>query len=399
MISRTTSSAAAGNAAISPAALRTLGFSLIASAVLTSISALPAHAKDVDVIVHFTDAPTIYVEAKDGAYAQLSPEKHNGQNLRFAAHIEILGGQDRIRRWHIAPRMKALGQTWGWGFNTSRPADEGWGVVGKSYGFGDRPTVVSKHIVMQAAPGYAKNFAVDVCNANVAALRAQGNSNPEIFGVDRAINVATGHKYELSYTNIADSDSWQISEAPGSSPKQATIVCMKTNPQRVPPPQNYEAPVTVTQASLTLIEKATANGTCKVVLSGVVQTNLANREVKFRYEHSAGHKSEIKTIRVDHSKTAFFSHEYDIPNNERGNETGMIRFKGTEPNFESAWKNYSMNCGPKAPSGLQIAGGNSGNGSPANPPRAQSLAPATINPTTAQLNPAVRVAPQRAKTP
>jgi hypothetical protein len=121
MISRTRCFAATGNAATSPTALRTLSISLIAGAVLTSISALPAHANDVDVTVHFTEAPTIYVEAKDGAYAQLSPEKHNGQNLRFAANIEILGGQDRIRRWHIAPRMKALGQTWGWGLNPDFP--------------------------------------------------------------------------------------------------------------------------------------------------------------------------------------------------------------------------------------------------------------------------------------
>jgi hypothetical protein len=285
------------------------------------------------------------------------------------------------------------------GFNTSRPADEGWGVVGKSYGFGDRPTRVTKHIVMQAAPGYAKNFAVDVCNANVAALRAQGKSNPEIFGIDRTINVATSHKHELSYTNIADSDSWQISEAPGSSPKQATIVCMKTNPQRVPPPQSYEAPVTVTQSSLTIIEKATANGACKVILSGVVQTNLANREVKFRYEHSAGNKSDVKSVNTDHSKTTFFSHEYDVPNNAHGTETGFIRMVGTAPAFETQWKSYAMSCVNKAPGGLQSAGANSGNGTPANPPRAQSLAPAPIDPTTAPVNPAVRAVPQRAKTP
>ena len=375
------------------------GLALAASLIWALGHSQNAASKDVDVYLWYSKAPTIYVEAQNGAYAVLSPEKHASPYIAFEADIDILGGQDRIREWNFAPRMKALGQSWGWTFGTSRPPEQGWGVVRQSYGFGDRPKTVRQHIVMLTAKDFVQSFAVNVCNANVAALRNQGKSNHEIFGTDRSINVHTGHKSQVTYTNIADTDKSQVHEAEGSPQKQATIVCMKTNPQRVPPPQNYEAPVTVTQASLTLIEKATANGTCKVILSGVVQTNLANRDVKFRYEHSAGHKSEIKTIRVDHSKTAFFSHEYDIPNNERGNETGMIRFKGTEPNFESAWKNYSMNCGPKAPGGLQSAGGNSGNSTPANPPRAQSFAPATINPTAASLNPALRAVPQRAKTP
>jgi hypothetical protein len=372
------------------------GTALVAALAWAAGHSQTANAKDVDVYLWYSKAPTIYVEAQNGAYAVLSPEKHTSPYIAFEADIDILGGQDRIREWNFAPRMKALGQSWGWTFGTPRPPEQGWGVVRQSYGLGDRPKTVRQHIVMLAARDFVQNFAVNVCNANVSALRNQGKSNHEIFGSDRSINVHTGHKSQVTYTNIADNDNSQVHESEGSPQKQATIVCMKTNPQRVQPPQNYEAPVTVTQTSLTLIEKATANGACKVILSGVVQTNLANRDVKFRYEHSAGHKSEIKTIRVDHSKTAFFSHEYDIPNNERGNETGMIRFKGTEPNFESAWKSYSMNCGPKAPGGLQSAGGN---GMPANPPRAQSLAPATINPTAASLNPALRGVPQRAKTP
>jgi hypothetical protein len=200
----------------------------------------------------------------------------------------------------------------------------------------------------------------------------------------------------VTYTNIADTDKSQVHEAEGVPKKHATIVCMKTNPKRVPPPQNYEAPVTVTQSSLTIIEKATTNGVCKVILSGFLQTNLANREVKFRYEHSAGNKSEVKTVSTDHSKTAFFSHEYDVPNNAHGTETGFIRMVGNAPTFETQWKSYSMACSAKPPGALQSAGGN---GTPANPPRAQSLAPAPINPTTAPGNPAVRAVPQRAKTP
>jgi flagellar basal body rod protein FlgC len=324
---------------------------------LSSVVPTSAHAKDVDVYLSYSSVPTIYVEANDGTYNMLSPEKHNGNYVRFEADIDILGGQDRIRRWDFAPRMKAFGKSWGWSFDSSRPPEQGWGVVGQSYGFGDRPKTVRQRIVMLASPGFVKNFAVDVCNASVAALRSQGKSESEIFRDDRTIQVQTTHKYTLSYTNIADTDKSQVREADGLAPKKAAIVCMKVTPIRTPTPQNVQVPLTVTQSSLMVMERASANGACKVILSGVVQTNLANREVKFRYEHTAGNKSEVKTASTDHSKTAFFSHEYDVPNNPNGNETGMIRMVGVSPNFETAWKSYAMSCVAKAPSGLQSAGG------------------------------------------
>ncbi len=367
------------------------GFALAASLAWVFSHSPNAGAKDVDVYLWYTKAPTIYVEAQQGAYAALSAEKHGSPYIAFEADIDILGGQDRIREWNFAPNMKALGQSWGWSFGTSRPPEQGWGVVRQSYGFGDRPKTVRQKIVMLASRDFVKQFAVDACNANVASLRNQGKSNHEIFGSDRVINVQTGHRSQVTYTNIADNDKSQVQEAPGTPQKQAAIVCMKTNPQRVPPPQNYEAPVTVTQSSLTIIEKASANGACKVILSGVVQTNLANREVKFRYEHSAGNKSEVKSVNTDHSKTAFFSHEYDVPNNAHGTETGFIRMVGTAPAFETQWKSYAMSCVNKAPGGLQSAGGGA---APKMPPQATR---ALTQPATPTVTPPR--APERAKTP
>jgi hypothetical protein len=369
---------------------------VIASASVAAFT-LPnqASASDVDVHVWFTKVPTIYVEAHDGSYTMLSPEKHNGQYVQFEASLDILGGQDRIRRWDVAPRMKVFGKTWGWSFGTSRPPEQGWGVVGKSYGFGDRPKTVRQNISMLVSPAFVKDFAVEACNANVAALRGQGKSNPDIFGVDRTLSVATSKRSQVTYTNIADTDKSQVHEAEGTPKQNATIVCMKTNPKRVPPPQNYEAPVTVTQSSLTIIEKATANGVCKVILSGFVQTNLANREVKFRYEHSAGNKSEWKTVSTDHSKTAFFSHEYDVPNNANGTETGFIRMVGTAPAFDTQWKSYAMACSAKPPGGLQSAGGGASDQAKL-PQRAGVI---TTLPATHQPAPARAVPPQRVKTP
>ena len=99
----------------------------------------------------------------------------------------------------------------------------------------------------------------------------------------------------------------------------------------------------VDNASLTLIEQYGRSGVCKVKLSGVVQTNFKNTKVRFRYEHTGGEKSEIHEVTTDHAKTAMFAHDYDIPNKD-GPEGGAIRMIGVQPEFESDWQNYSMDC-------------------------------------------------------
>jgi hypothetical protein len=161
--------------AIRPLALCAAATSVLSLAIGT---AGIAHASDVDVHVWFTTVPTIYVEAHDGAYSMLSPEKHNGQYIQFTADLEILGGQDRIRRWDIAPRMKAFGKTWGWSFGTSRPPEQGWGVVGQSYGFGDRPKTVRQNISMLVSPrSRAKAKTIRKFSASIAPYRPQRRSD------------------------------------------------------------------------------------------------------------------------------------------------------------------------------------------------------------------------------
>lgn len=325
---------------------------LLAAATLFTMCT-PLQAKDVDVWVRYTSAPTIYVEANGANYTRLSPAKHGNQSIQFRAHLQIKGGQDRIRNWHVAPRMSALGKTWGWSFGTSRPPEPDWGVVSRSYGSGDRPTNVDRSITMNASQHSIESFAVDVCNAHAGTLRSQGKGNTAIFDNPYTLNIKTTSKYRITYTNIADSDTWQIFEsAPDDA--YAKVVCMQwAGAQRHPGTSDLQAGVGVTQSSLTIIETATANGACKVNLSGVIETNVTNAQVKFRYEHTNGKKSDIKTVTTDHSKTAFFSYKYDVPNNPNGGEAGSIRIVGVSPKFESAWKTYDMECSKPAPQGLQ----------------------------------------------
>ncbi|OOG40989.1 hypothetical protein B0B52_11585 [Polaromonas sp. A23] len=329
---------------------------LLTAAALFAVCA-PAQAKDVDVVVDYSAAPTIYVESNGAHYTRLSSAKHGNQPLQFKAHLSISAGRDRLKNWNVAPRMSAYGKAWGWSFGTSRPPEPDWGVVSKSYGVGDRPSSVDKFVTMNASQRYVESFAVDVCNAHAGTLRNEGKSNTLIFSNPYTLDVKTSHRYQLTYVNIADANTGQQpQEASPTSVANAKIVCMQWAGALVPQgTSDLQAGIGVTQSSLTIIETATANGACKVNLSGVIETNVTNAQVKFRYEHTNGRKSDIKTVTTSHSKIAFFSYKYDVPNNPNGGEAGSIRIVGVSPKFESAWNTYDMECNNPAPQGLQAA--------------------------------------------
>jgi hypothetical protein len=101
------------------------------------------------------------------------------------------------------------------------------------------------------------------------------------------------------------------------------------------------------------IEKYGVGGFCKIILSGMIETNLANAEVKFRYEHSGGQKSDVKTVKTDFTKTVMFSDQYDVPNNANGDEIGKVRLVGESIDFQSGWSAYHMHCTAAGPQGMQ----------------------------------------------
>ena len=332
--------------------------SLLAMAILLTICA-PVRAAindDVDIAIGTATAPTIYVESNGESYTKLSSAKHGNQPITFEANLYIYAGLDKIKSWAVAPRMRIFGKSWGWTFSEGRPPESGWGVVSKSYGVGDRPGKVEKTITLEASQNYIKSFAVNACNANAGKLRNQGKGNTYIFDNEYTLEANTYYSHKISYVSI--SDPWTYADpaesSGSSSPKNAKIVCMKWGGAQTPQSANdLQAAVNVTRSSLTILETVTANGACKVNLSGMIETSATNAKVKFRYEHTNGNKSEVHTVTTDHSKTAFFSYKYDVPNNPNGGEAGSIRIVGVSPKFESAWKTYDMECNNPAPQGLQ----------------------------------------------
>jgi len=126
--------------------------------------------------------------------------------------------------------------------------------------------------------------------------------------------------------------------------KTARIICMKAPSPTVEIADDLQISSGVVNSSLSIVEQTTMGGACKVNLATVIESNLPNTTVQYRFEHSNGNKSEIKTVTTDHSKTAMDEHWYNIVNNPNALETGQVRIIGVSHDFESSWKSYSMDC-------------------------------------------------------
>lgn len=312
-----------------------------------------SYASDVDVAVYVVKSPTIYVESNGQKYTKLSFDKHGISPIAFSARLEIAGGQDRIKHWAVAPRVTLDGKTWGWSFDSSRSPDPGWGVVSKSYSSGHRPKNIDTGIKMNASQSFIGNFAVAACNTKADHLRQQGKGNTYIFGHKHTLTGHASTRHQLSYVNIADTDKYQLIEYTPESTR-VNVICMKWGGAQVPTVgTDLQLKSHVTQASLTTIEQFGPSGLCKLKLSGVIQTNTTGTQVKFRYEHTNGKQSDVKTVTTDHSKTAMFSHDYNVPFNPNGDETGSVRIVGVGMNFHSNWSTYDMHCTKPGPQSVQ----------------------------------------------
>lgn len=219
----------------------------------------------------------------------------------------------------------------------------------QSYQQGEKPSKVDR-VVQVIIPATAyQNFAVSHCNAMASRLRADGLSDKQIFAQDRTIEL--GVRAELQWDSnpfgaVFDSYGYSDGELGWADIEKFDLVCKKWNGPAIPQAVDDLSvePPRVEQASLSLLERSGRNGVCKIILSGVIQTSQADVDVSFRYKDNVGHQSEVYSVTTDHAKTAMFSHEYDIPNNPDGGESGKVRMVGVSHDFTSAWSDYEMNC-------------------------------------------------------
>jgi K+-transporting ATPase c subunit len=306
--------------------------------IASSLSTLPAYAKKDTMedswYVRINSTPTFYVKSNGQQYTGLSEQKHPSAFWNIPARFTFEpGSNDRIKSYGLQLRLK---------WETAGQSEKFTGSVVRKNFNRKRPKKVDTEIAFPLNGNNIEQFVVNACNATAAGFRNIGQSNDLIFSRVHNVSAKIYASHAID-TQPVPPASFVSSGAHGLD-KYAKIVCMKAPAPTVDTAQDLQTSSGVTDASLNIIEQSTLGGSCKVNLSTVIKTNLPNTEVKYRYEHTNGNKSDIKTVTTSHSKTAMDAHWYDVPLNPNGAEAGSVRIIGVSHNFQSAWKNYNMTC-------------------------------------------------------
>ena len=170
------------------------------------------------------------------------------------------------------------------------------------------------------------------------------------------------------------------------TPGKVNVTCAKRMADDFAAPQKPKTPtddfsygVHVVQANLAIIPKTGGAGPCGVTLSGVIETDAVNTTVTFFYRNNKGGTTPWRSVKTDHSKTAFFSDFIDFgkpasggffqptpaPNGPasgtfaapQSNKDyhGTYQIVGKNIKFESNVQNFSFNCTQPAPDQIKAA--------------------------------------------
>jgi len=222
-----------------------------------------------------------------------------------------------------------------------------------SYPRFNRPKEVHRTETIVVPRTAISNLFATQCNRLAETLRNQGLSNQEIFSTNRSIEFQIRADVSASYTGLPGL--YNFIQGPNPNDPAAEIICMKSSGPIVDAAGDLQTSTGVTSSTLTIIEQSTVGGSCKVNLSTAIKTNLPNTTVKYRFEHTNGNKSDVKTVKTDHSQTAFDSHWYDVPKDPYQSETGSVRIIGVSHDFESSWQSYNMTCNEDSPNTISLA--------------------------------------------
>jgi hypothetical protein len=307
---------------------------IMAAALATSA---PALADSGNTGVKWLASPSIIVEGNGSTYHKVDPSSQSidGQ-IWVALDAEASG---RVRSWEAWPMLKIGVGDW--------KAFKGTGMSrSKSYD-SPRPKTVNEEFYFGIPWVHYAETAIAACNGQAALLRHQGLGNGAIFSQDRPVKIEVGAGLSYDMSGVPGSPTPQEV----TSPQEVTVICKGVTPVANDPTRNKPDPTRtkpeVEQAVLSIHEEGSLSGrACSINLSGVIETNLPNMQVKFRYHSDDGRKSELKTVQTDLSGTVIFNHEY--PLSQGGTKSGKIRMVGQHPDFTSAWKTYSVNCGSPA---------------------------------------------------
>jgi len=313
-----------------PSTLLLQGFALAAAFTTTPCLAAGWDSKEATV-THVT-SPQLVVESNGSSYHSVSAFANLVADVRVQIKTGTVG---HVKSWKV------------WlGLATENGAAENYPHynVAKSYPWYDRPRSVDRTETIIVPSAAWDDFAKARCNALADGLRAQGLGNTAIFGQDRKIVLAVVPHLDADNTGagsgsiIEEAVSWQAQ-------RKVDLVCKKWAGAAIPQASDSLAvpPAKVVNKGLSIYESATLNGSCRIRLDGWITTDQKHAEVSFRYRNQEGKQSQVWTVNTGESKTATFSHWYDVPNTG-WTETGSVRMVGVSHDFQSAWAEYSMDC-------------------------------------------------------
>jgi hypothetical protein len=134
------------------------------------------------------------------------------------------------------------------------------------------------------------------------------------------------------------------------------------------PTQDLTYGVHVVQSNLAILPKTGGSGPCGVTLSGMVETDAINTTVTFFYRNNKGGTTPWRSVKTDHSKTAFFSDFIDFGKPSAGgfvspvagpsgpaagtfaaphstkDFSGTYQIVGKNITFQSNIQNFSFDC-------------------------------------------------------
>ncbi len=354
--------------------MKTIRSSLLGSSIVVaglSVCATTAVADLGDISVNSYSPGTIDVSSDGNVYTGPAIALVS-LNAQLGVYLSA-GDSGRVKSWKAWVKVKRESGAW---IQFSNDFDSA------SYSI-PRPKTVNTVALVKVPFGTISPFATDQCNGLANGLRSAGLTNSQIFAQDRLLTFAIDGALSYEMSGIPGSSAPPEVAPPFSSMKKFYIKC-KAAP--APPPSNPTRTVPdIEQVNLSVRGTSLINGVCKLNLSGVIVGKSANQQVKFRYKDDKGHQSNIHTVMTDHSKTAMFAHKYDLVGT--GPKHGKIHIDIEGENFNSAWKNYNVQCQANAPGGVttgQPSGGARGSaigGGKASPTRPDPLpsAPARIN--------------------
>ncbi|WP_171125619.1 MULTISPECIES: hypothetical protein [unclassified Ruegeria] len=270
-----------------------------------------------------------------------------GANLKYDT-----GTAGRIKKWTMEPEI-----THGFGI-AAKVQGTSFYKKTVSYSVGNRPKSIDYNWPFALSVGTIESAAVSMCEMKATVLRNQGKSDKQIFGSNHEVSFKVSLKTTVEASGAGSNNQiWEY-----SAPKTVKIVCSKFSGPRVPLAgggvKGYTQPVSVKKATMKLTEIAPPNGACKIKTTTAISTNTANAQIKYRFVHNTGKKSNVFTAKTAANKIAVVQHTWDIPNGN-GPENGWVKIEGVSPKFQSNGAKYSMNCKSPGIGGFKVQSGGS----------------------------------------